>query len=71
MSAKTGCGGCLLSLAGIWIAMWLFVRIIELCPRIGLMKDLADGFVFLISGMTYCMVLIVVNIMEAIRFVLG
>lgn len=69
METKNCLGGCLLSLIGGWFALWVLVHIIDLCRRLPLLKDIADGFLFTLGFIVYVMVLASSCVIEGVKMV--
>ena len=70
MSDNSGCSGCLIGLAGIWLGLWLFVHIMELCPRLAFISTIADGVKYIVSVCVYFFVLIAAHVMETIKYLM-
>lgn len=70
-SERNCAGGCLLVLVGGWFALWVLVRIIELCHRMPVLSDIADGFVFSIGFAVYVVVLFFSYVVEGVRIVIS
>lgn len=69
MESKDCFGGCLLSLVGAWIGLWILVRVIDLCRRLPVFGEIADGFIFTVGFAVYVIILGLSNVVAGVKMV--
>lgn len=69
MESKDCFGGCLFSLVGAWIGLWILVRVIDLCRRLPVFGEIADGLIFTVGFTVYVIILAISCVIDGVKIV--